>query len=180
MGIIKESLESLQSLKNGVLADNSNAYALPYVNHIINVPLSSSKFDLFNEDIPFLQTVLHGIVPYSSTAVNASANPDDTLLIAVATGSLLNYDLLYEETSILKDTEFDIYYYANYSGWLDDIACVYKLFNPIFSDIAESTIIGYEADDKKIKTSYSNGTITVVDFEKRTVDFNGEIINLRR
>ncbi len=180
MGIIKESLESLQSLKNGVLADNSNAYALPYVNHIINVPLSSSKFDLFNEDIPFLQTVLHGIVPYSSTAVNASANPDDTLLMAVATGSLLNYDLLYEETSILKDTEFDIYYYANYSGWLDDIACVYKLFNPIFSDIAESTIIGYETDDKKIKTSYSNGTITVVDFEKRTVDFNGEIINLRR
>lgn len=180
MGIVRESLESLQGLKNGILADGSNAYALPYVNHIINVPLSSGRFDLFDEDIPFLQAVLHGIVPYSSTAVNASANPDDILLMAVATGSLLNYDLLYEETSVLKDTEFDIYYYANYSGWLDDIACVYKLLNPVFSDIAESTITGYETGDKRIKTSYSNGTVTVVDFENGTVDFNGKIINLRR
>lgn len=179
MGIIKESLESLQSLKNGILADGSNAYALPYVNHITDIPLSSSRFDLFNEDIPFLQAVLHGIIPYSSTAVNASANPYDTLLTAVATGSLLNYDLLYEETNVLKDTEYDIYYYANYSGWLDDIVSEYKLLNPIFSDIAESTITGYETDNKKIITSYSNGTVIIVDFENRTVDFNGEIINIR-
>ncbi|MDE5854057.1 MAG: hypothetical protein K2H19_03240, partial [Ruminococcus sp.] len=179
MEIIKESLESLQNLENGILAEGSNAYALSYVNHITNIPQSSSKFDLFNENIPFLQTVLHGIIPYSSTAVNASANPYDTLLMAVATGSLFNYDLIYEETSVLKDTELDTYYYANYSGWIDDIISAYKLLSPVFSDIAESTITGYATDNKKIITSYSNGTVIIVDFENRTVDFNGEIINIK-
>lgn len=179
MGLIKESLKTLQDSGNSILADNSNAYSLPYVNDIINIPLDSSKFDLSDEDIPFLQIVLHGIIPYSATAVNASANPDDTLLKAVSSGSLLNYDLIYEETSLLKDTEYDIYYYAGYSGWLDDMVLKYKLLSPVFENIAESTITGYETDGGKIITSYSNGTVIIVDSENYTVDFNGEIINIR-
>ncbi len=94
MTMAEESFGTLTGgLSNGILADCANAYALPYVNHITNVPLSSSRFDIFNEDIPFYQLVMHGIVPYSTTAVNADADSETLLLMAAATGSQLRYDL---------------------------------------------------------------------------------------
>ncbi|MDE5993270.1 MAG: hypothetical protein K2G87_09500, partial [Oscillospiraceae bacterium] len=96
MELAEESLKKLSDkLENGVLADSANAYALPYVSHITNVPMSSSRFDIFNEDIPFYQMVMHGIVPYSTTPLNADANSETMLLMAAATGSLLNYDMIY-------------------------------------------------------------------------------------
>ncbi|MCM1131902.1 MAG: DUF5696 domain-containing protein [Ruminococcus flavefaciens] len=179
MELAEDSLQALsENLTDGILADGANAYALPYVSRIANIPLESSRFDIFSEDVPFYQIVLHGIIPYSSTAVNSSPNPTETLLRAVASGSLLCYDIIAEETSILKDTELDVYYYAGASGWLDDIAEKYSLLKPIYEDIAESTITGYEVQGDVITTSYSNGTVTITDLESQTVNFNGSIINL--
>ena len=181
MNILTENYKKLdESLENGMLADSANAYALPYVSHITNVPLSSSRFDLFNEDIPFYQLVMHGVIPYSTTAINGDADSETLLLMATATGSNLDYDMLYEETSILKDTEYDIYYYANYANWIETAAAEYKLIQPILSNVSDSTITGYdvENDGKLVTTTYSNGTVVKVDFERKSIDFNGNKINL--
>lgn len=171
-----ESYKKLDSsLENGMLADSANAYALPYVSHITNVPLSSSRFDMFDEDIPFYQLVMHGIIPYSTTAVNGSADSETLLLMAAATGSNLSYDMLYEETSLLKDTEFDIYYYANYQNWIETAAAEYRLIEPILSSVSDAVITGYvtENDGNNITTTYSNGNVISVDFEEKSIDFNG-------
>ncbi len=181
MELAEESFKKLSdSLENGVLADSANAYVLPYVSHITNVPMSSSRFDIFNEDIPFYQIVMHGIVPYSTTPVNADADSETLLLMAAATGSLLSYDMLYEETSELKDTEFDIYYYANYADWTETAAAEYKLLKPIYTDVAEAVITGYDVENNgnNITTTYSNGSVVKVDLEARTIEFNGQVIDL--
>lgn len=169
-----------EKLDNGMLADTANAYAIPHASHITNVPLSSSRFDIFNEDIPFYQMVLHGIVPYSTTAVNGDTDPDTLLLKAAATGSYLNYDMLYEKTSELKDTEFDVYFYANYENQIIPAAEEYELLKPIYSDISEAFITGYETerDGNFITVSYSNGTVIKSDLEEKTIDFNGQLIDL--
>lgn len=181
MELAEESFKKLsESLENGIIADSANAYALPYVNHITNIPMSSSRFDIFNEDIPFYQMVIHGLVPYSTTAINADADSETLLLMAAATGSLLNYDLIYEETSVLKDTDFDVYYYANYANWTETAASEYQLLKPIYSDIAEAVITGYDIENngKNITAVYSNGSVVKVDFENRTIEFNGHMIEL--
>lgn len=167
-------------LDDGMLADNANAYALPYVSHITNVPMTSSRFDLFDEDIPFYQLVMHGLIPYSTTAVNGDADSETLLMMAAATGSNLCYDMLYEETSTLKDTEFDIYYYANYENWIDTASEEYKLLAPILRKVSGCTITGYdmENDGNNITTTFSDGSIVKVDFEKRTIDFNGTLYEL--
>ena len=169
------------TLESGILADGANAYALPYVSHITNVPMTSSRFDLFNEDIPFYQIVMHGIIPYSTTAVNGDADSGNTSSYGCGYGKLSDYDMLYEETSILKDTEFDIYYYANYANWTETAAAEYRLIQPMLENVSESTITGYEVenDGKYITTSYSNGTVIKVDFEEKTIDFNGKVTDLK-
>ena len=63
-----------------LLANGANAYALPYVQEITDVPLQSSGFDVFDEDIPFYQMVMHGVKSYGTSAVNASATPEETVL----------------------------------------------------------------------------------------------------
>lgn len=181
MELAEESLKTLSDkLENGVLAESANAYALPYVSHITNVPLSSSRFDIFNEDIPFYQMVMHGIVPYSTTPLNADANSETMFLMAAATGSLLNYDMIYEETNVLKDTDLDIYYYANYANWTETAAAGYNLLKPLYTDVAEASITGYdvENDGNIITTTYSNGSVVRVDLKAKTLEFNGQVIQL--
>lgn len=58
--ILEESYQSLRDASISLMADTANAYALPYVDEITDVPLQSSGFDVFDEDIPFYQLVMHG------------------------------------------------------------------------------------------------------------------------
>ncbi len=181
MNELTESYAELNdSLGGGILADNANAYAFPYVSAVKKVPLSSSRFDVFDEDIPFYQMVMHGIVPYSSPAVNASADPETLLLMSAATGSCLSFDMLSAETSLLKDTEFDIYYYADQANWKDTAAAEYSLLEPLLSDISTSTITDYENDKagNRITVTYSNGTVVRVDFKDKNIWYNEKLISL--
>ncbi|WP_028519377.1 DUF5696 domain-containing protein [Ruminococcus flavefaciens] len=178
--LLEEGYSRLDSsLENGILADTANAYALPYVSRIRNVPLSSGRSDIFDEDIPFYQMVLHGVLPYSSEAINGSADPETAVLMAAATGSCLSYDMIYEETGELKDTELDTLYYANYKYWTDTAAREQSLLAPMLEQVSDSFITGYERDGDIITTDYSNGITVTTDLGERTVTWDGGIIDLK-
>ena len=168
-----------EKLEGRLLADKANAYALPYVNHITGVPMTSSRFDLFDEDVPFYQIVMHGVIPYSAEAVNGSPNPEWLMLMAAATGSFLSYDMIHEETSELKDTDLDFLYYANYKGNIKKAAEDYALIEPLLSRVSDCYITDYRTDGNIITTEYSDGTRVVTNFEKMTVRWNGGSISLR-
>ena len=123
--------------------------------------------------------VMHGVIPYSTTAVNGDADSTNLLLMAAATGSSLSYDMLYEETSVLKDTEYDVLYYANYANWTDTAAREYRQLAPLLSKVSACTITGYETDESgdRITTTYSDGTVVKVDLEARTVEYDGNTVS---
>lgn len=176
MNLLTDSYAAIGGkLENSILADSANAYALPYVSHITGVPVSSSRFDMFDEDVPFYQIVMHGVIPYSTTAVNGSADSETLLLMAVATGSNLSYDMIHEETSTLKDTDLDAYFYANYANWIETASAEYKLVSSILSDVSDCTIEDYQVSDdgNLITTTYSDGTVIKVDLENKVIDSNG-------
>ena len=166
-----------ESLEGGILADGANAYALPYVSHITGVPLSSSRFDLFDEDIPFYQMVMHGVIPYSSEAINGSPEPERLLLMSAVTGSCLSYDMIYEETSVLKDTELDGLFYANYRYNTEKAAKDYSLLGPLLSSVSDSFITVCRRDGDVITTVYSNGTEVVADLGNMTLRWDGGYIS---
>ena len=182
MDLLTESYAKVNDkLGGGILADSANAYALPYVSHITSVPMTSSRFDMFDEDIPFYQLVMHGVIPYSTTPVNASADSETLLLMAAATGSNLSFDFIYEETSEIKDTEFDSLYYANYNSWIETAAAEYKLVSDMLAEVSDSTITDYVvSDDELITTTYSNGTVIEVDLANKTISHNGTEYDLTK
>lgn len=178
-GIICDGYKKLDETVGSVLADGANAYVLPYVDRITDVPMNSSKYDIFDEDIPFYQIVMHGLKSYSTTAVNGDAEVGDLVLGAVASGSALNFDLMAENADELKDTRYDVYYYADAQYWTEDAASLYKFVNEILSDVASEKITDYEIlSDNSTKTTYSNGTEITVDYDGRTVTKNGKSYSL--
>ncbi|MDE6034456.1 MAG: hypothetical protein K2G36_00900 [Ruminococcus sp.] len=160
-----------------VFADGANAYILPYVRHVINIPLHSSRFDISDMDVPFYQIVLHGIVPYTSTAINASADIDDILLMSAVTGSSLYYDLIGSAEEI-GDTEFDYLFYADSAYWTDTVSRQYGIISPVLKTVSNATITGYtvENDGQTITAEFSSGDVIKSDFSGKTLAFNDKII----
>lgn len=176
---LQECYKLLDDQVGSVLADGANAYVLPYVDHITNVPLSSSKFDIFDCDIPFYQMVMHGLKAYSTTAVNGDAQMADLILDAVASGSNIRFDLMAEEANGLKDTRYDVYYYADAQYWTEDAAGCYRFVKDILSDVSNQKITEYNIlSDDEIETVYENGTKTIVNKADRTVTKNGKVYSL--
>lgn len=177
--LVKEGLEQIDgALENGILANTANAYVLPYVSRIENVPMASSGYDIFDEDIPFYQMVMHGLIPMSVTAVNGSPEPEKLILEAAVTGCSLNYDMIYEEPSELKDTELDTLYYADSRWWTESAAASYKLLAPVIGDVSESAVTFYEKDGNIITAGYENGSVIRADLEKGTIEHNGRLYHL--
>lgn len=176
MNIITENLSQTEKM----LADGANAYVFPYADHIINVPLNSSGFDIFDGNIPFFQMVMHGIVPYTSTAFNGSPDAENLLLMSAVTGSSLRCDMIYNETGVLKDTDADGLYYANYEKWIDTISVAYKIIEYVAETVGDSTIVEYNVENSGnlITSVWSNGTVITADFNNKTIDCNGNIIKL--
>ena len=166
------------SLGSGILADGANAYALPYVSRIRGVPMNSGRFDIFDEDIPFYQMVIHGVIPYSTESVNGDADPEDMLLMAAATGSCISYDMIYSEAAELKDTELDTLYYADHRYWTESAARAYRLLEPLLGAVSDSFMTDYKRDGSIITTEYANGITVTADTENRTVSWNGGVIDL--
>lgn len=166
------------SMDNGIMADYANAYALPYVSHIRNIPVNSSRFDIFDEDVPFYQMVIHGLIPYTTRAVNGSADPAEMLINAAETGSFLRYDMICGSPDVLEDTEFDIYYYADSSSWTDQAARAYRELRPVLSKISGEYITDRKTENNgsRVITEYSDGSVIITDHSSGIIEYSGGCI----
>lgn len=177
---IVEGIYAKAKSSGTVLADDASAYVLPYADYIANVPVCSSKFDLFDYDIPFYQMVMHGITPTAGTAVNGEGNMADAVLYNIAAGNNIGFDFVGIEASDLKDTKLDKYFYAYYANWMDEASGLYKLADAVLAPVSDDTITAYNIseDGNVIETVYSSGYTTVVDLSAYTVKAGGNTYQL--
>lgn len=172
--LVEKALSDAQNSIGNVISDTPNQYAIGYSDQLTSIPLSSSKYDVFDYDIPFYQLVMHGVMPYSCASINADADADEAFLLAIATGSSLQYDMVYVETNELKATDYDVYYYANYEYWLETAGSEYAIAKDILTKVSGATITGYVNDGGVITTTYSNGVSTVVNTNDGTIECDGK------
>ncbi len=161
------------------VADACNDYALRYVDYIRNVPLYSSNFDVYDYDIPFYEIVIHGYIPYTTKAKNASSSADEMFLLSVATGTPVHYEVMHENPNEFTDSAYDVLFYTYYEGWLEIAANEYKLTQELVKPLADETITDFQYLDKKVvQTTFSDGTVIKADLDNLTLEINGEDINL--
>lgn len=175
---IIEYYKAVREVTGKVIADAPNAYLIPYVDAINNLTLQSSQFKVVDADIPFYQMVVHGYVEYATEPINASADSNELFLKAIAAGSNIHYEFIYEDSTELVNTDYVKLFYAPYKGWLEEAAAQYKIANEILSTVSDATISDYKQEGSVITTTYSNGVVTVVDLESGDITANGKTYNL--
>ena len=161
------------------VADACNDYAFKYVDCIRNVPLYSSNFDLYDYDIPLYEIVIHGYIPYTTKAKNASSGADELFLLSVATGTPVHYEVMHENPNEFTDSSYDELFYTYYEGWLDVAAAEYQLTQQYLKPLADETITDFEyISEEVVETTFSDGTVIRADLENLTLNINGADVNL--
>jgi hypothetical protein len=159
-GLFGETLGAADRL----LGDNPSGYALPFVREAVNLPESSTEYAVVDESVPFLQMVLHGLIPYGGRALNASGDPDKAFLECVALGSVPHYELLYQnQTKVILAEDVSSYYGADFSRWRDTVAACYTRYAALYEQTAGASITEYEMIAPGVsRTVYSNGVTVLV------------------
>ncbi len=108
-------------------------YAFPYAKNAINVPVTSSLYGIFDYSIPFYQLVVSGLFDYSSVSINANYEKGMqwNLLKAIETGSNLYFDLSYQDSKVLLETDYTYYFYTYYENWMSIIVEMAKTLDSI-------------------------------------------------
>lgn len=177
--ILKKCYERIKESNFTFVTSACNEYALKYADYIRGVPLSSSGFDITDRDIPLYEILIHGYIPYSSAAINASSTGDEMLLKSLVTGTPPHYDLMSENPNKFTDSSYDTLYYTHADGYFDTAAQTYKLFSERLSDLINSPITEFEiVSDNMWECKFENGAAILVDFKNYTAAVNGKIIEL--
>ena len=161
------------------VASVCNDYALKYVDYIRNVPMYSSGFDITDLDIPFYEIVIHGYIPYTTKAKNASSDADKLMLMSMATATPMHYEFMYENPNKFTDSKYETLFYTYYDGWLESAAEEYGIFKEYLSDAAASPIADFKyISANVVECTFENGTTITADTENYSLKVNGSAIEL--
>lgn len=159
------ALKLMKKEIGSVEASAPNAYALPYVDYVLDVPSDSSHYYIEDETIPFYQMVIRGIKPYTIEAFNFSADKDIQLLKAIETGANPYYTWIGQDTSVLKETKYDGLYSSDYKSWMNSAVSDFETIKNVYAKIQNSTIDKYEKLANGVyRTTYSNGVSIIVNY----------------
>lgn len=151
-------------------------YSFPYGRMIYNAPMGSSGLDFADEEIPFYQMALSGILPYAGTPVNQEENRRNALLKALETGSYLHYELA-EETDVLKGSDLEDLYGAQWGLTAETVKTELMELEPFLKLVAGSTIDRHEILRENVnRTWYKNGWVVTVNYNTEAVTVDGKSI----
>ncbi|WDH84640.1 DUF5696 domain-containing protein [Paenibacillus urinalis] len=174
--IVEEQIGLLAEEYPNLMISGGNAYALQYAQHLVNIPESSSRFNLTDESVPFYQMVIHGYIDYAGEPVNltTAANMRQQLLHSLELGSAPHFLWTANTSSELKYTRYDYMYSAQYSNWIEDAVSMYdevnQVLNPLRTEKMQDRIVHQPG---VVEVKYSNGASILINYNSETVVARG-------
>lgn len=171
---VQEALQAVDKQYGNVMISGGADYAALYADHITDVAVSDSGYDIVAYRVPFYQMVLSGYVHMASKPLNGSANYRDSFLLCIETGTAPNFVFTYEDTDSLENTAYEKLTSTKFSAWQTDAKEAYARYAQAFSGITDRRIVGYEVLGNKLrKTTYGDGTAIFVNYDKAPVTVDG-------
>jgi hypothetical protein len=170
----QKKFEEMYNADNKILIHSGFAYAVPWASIITDMILTEHSFGITDASVPFLPIVLHGIVPYTGTAINLAEDYTKNLLKTIESGAGLYFSFMTEETAELQETKFRQFYANEYGKWAGDADALYKKFKADFGHLYNQQIVNHIilAPDVTV-TEYEDGTRVVVNASDNAYNFNG-------
>ncbi len=169
-----EGLAAVAGQMDQVMVNEGNSYALPYATDILNIASESTGYQLTDEDVPFLQMVLHSYVNMAGDPINLAEDNKTAPLRALEYGMSLHYQLTYEPSYILKDTNFSQNYASHYEGWLEQIEEQYVGMSALLEQVHTADMVRHERLAEDVyRVTYSNGCAVVVNYSEEAYTVDG-------
>lgn len=158
-----------------VMANGTNAYALPYADFIQNVPMASSGLEVYSYDVPFYQMVVHGCVPYATESRNFSSLDEQTFLLKLLeTGSSPAYFWAVNDDSVLKDSSFHEWYSLNTDNWMDSALELYGEAKDVLAPLSTLQMTEHvRLDDDVYRVTYGDTTQIYINYTSSQVTAEG-------
>ena len=128
--------------------------------------------------VPFYQAVFHGYVEMFGPAMNFSDNITQSVLRSIEYGVGLQYQLIYQPSSFLKNTEYDLLYCSNYLDLMPEISQNYQLVNEALQKVSTAEITDHrQLADNVFVTVYNNNIKVYVNYNSQAVQIEDVSIN---
>lgn len=167
--ILSKQANSVSATKN-LMVVRGNLYSLKYADVIVELP-DEAHFSLVEgcEQVPFVQTVLHGIYEYSHSPINLSESSTDAFLKAVEYGAIPYYEWHHTDEGTAESE--DPYYYLNSTA---QAKLQYDAAKITFADLRDEKITAHsKVADNVYLTVYGNNTEIYVNYSEEAVTVSG-------
>ena len=152
-------------------------YLWPVMAAFLNMPLDGSEYMYADEDVPFLTTVLKGIVPMYSDYMNFEANKTEMFLRLAETGVYPSFCITKENASALIYTNSNDLYSTQYGAYRDSIITIDAALRQLAEKTAGAVIEQHEKLPGDLrKVTYSNGTAVYVNYSAEERSLDGTVI----
>lgn len=181
--LYKEDAKRIQSdlLANAgvsLLLQNPFGFAIPHAETITNLATETTLFALLDHAIPLVQLVLSGHVDYATASLNLSneRSQEYNFLKILETGSNVKYTLSYEDSRLLKETEYNQYLSTQYTNWTEEMARTVRLLDDI--GIHQGRLIHHEVlQNNVVRVTYSHGLTIVLNYNLSPVTIGTDTID---
>lgn len=167
----------LQQCRDGgqkVMINGGFAYAAAYADVILDMDLFGSSYDLVDQQVPFYQIALHGLVSYTGQAVNMADNYEVNILKSIETGAGLYFLFAEIPASELQMTSYTMYSSARFDQWKDTVEELCRTFRDELGHTYGQMIVdhSYVADGITL-TVYEDGTKVYVNYTDQDAAVDG-------
>lgn len=174
---VKKMLENMKANQFSIMMDKPNANYLKYADVIVNMPTTSSNFDIEDSQYPFYQIVVSGLIPFYSNYYNLSANTDKTYFDILATNSGISYIFCKNATAdILNGTNYDNLIGVSFDAWNDTLVKNNQVLREMKSQLKNEVLLDVKYFNNGIIESYYQNYLVVINSNENEITHKGNKI----
>ena len=168
-----QALKKVRELGKVPILDGANAYLFPYIDEVLDAPMTDSHFSIEDESVPFYPIVLSGYKRYTSDALNLRWSTE-ALLQTLEYGAAPHFILNGRNESLTKETHIEWVYNSAYTSWTKEAAEAYQAYARVLAVTKGSAIVGHSRPQNGVAiTLYENGAQVVVNYNEQPITVDG-------
>ena len=160
--MLAKTLDRARDGEMSLMARGANAYALPYLSLVYDLPMAASANPLISHAVPMTQMILSGKIPYAGSSVQYANNAREYLLRLLESGAGVSLQAFFAPAETVKYTDFDYLYAGNYESVASLAAATYTEAAAALEGLWGAEITGHRREGAVAITQYGDaGTVYV-------------------
>lgn len=157
-----------------------NDYLLKYTESYLSMPLTSSRYRIYSDNVPFMSYVLAGVMDSYSPFMNFSSFGTTDLLKMVDYDVYPSYIITNQSAYLLQDTELGQIYSSSFSTWKETMVTQTLFVKNALDHVRGSHVLSrVTLESGFYKVSYSNGVEIYINYTNNPL-IDGSTIVLAR